>query len=115
MWWHNLAEGQKQHHWHVERTHCNLNRPSIVNPAVLDQIPQKPTIDEIGLPPTLDEIKKTISQTHADKVPRKDVLPIELYNVAGPETLQTFNDIVSRIWETEIMPNAYLDATIVSL
>ena len=33
-----------------------LNRPSTVDPTVLDQIPKKPMITSLDLPPTIDEV-----------------------------------------------------------
>ena len=55
---------------------ANLNIPSTVGPAVLDQIPQNPSIDELDFPTTLDEIMKAIIQTIVFKVPGMDGLPV---------------------------------------
>ena len=44
-----------------------LNRPSTVEPIVLDQIPQKPVITSLDLPPTIDEVSKAIRQTSSGK------------------------------------------------
>ena len=39
----------------------------------------------------------------------------ELYKVAWPKTIQAFHDITSSIWKTEILPDKFRDARIVSL
>ena len=56
-----------------------LSRPSTVDPAVLDQIPQKLTMNSIDLPPTIEEVEKAINQSSCNKVPRMDRISVEIY------------------------------------
>ena len=55
-----------------------LNRPSTVDPTVLDQISQKPVITSLDLPPTIDEISKAIRQTSSENSPGMDGIPAEI-------------------------------------
>ena len=88
-----------------------LNRPSSVDTGALNRIPQQPIQDSLaepqrnqeGDPP--DELRQSI---------RKDGIPAEIYKAAGPNTLETFHDVLN-IWEDEKMPDDLRDAPIVSL
>ena len=74
-----------------------LNRPSTVNTAVLDQIPQKPTLDSLDLSPTLDEVKEAISQTNSGRGPGMNGIHAEIFQSTGPVTLKAFHSIVTSI------------------
>ena len=65
-----------------------LNRPSTVDPTVLDQIPQKPVITSLDLPPTIDEVSKAIRQTSLGKSPGVDGIPVEIFKSPGPVALE---------------------------
>ena len=92
-----------------------LNRPSTVDPAALDLIPQQPTVDSLDLPPTLEEMVKAINQTSSGKAPGMDGLPAELFKAAGPAAREAFHSILTSIWEEEEVPKEFRDATVVSL
>ena len=92
-----------------------LNRPSTVDDATLDSIPQRPTLDALDLPPTMDEIKTAIKQTSSGKAAGMDGIPSELYKAAGPQTLAALHDVFLSIWDEEVIPHDFRDAAIVSL
>ena len=92
-----------------------LNRPSTVDSAALDQIPQKIILEHLDLPPTIDETRIAIRQTSAGKSPGMDGIPAEFFKTAGPVALNTFHAILVSIWEEEDMPDEFKDATIVTL
>ena len=74
-----------------------LNRPSTVDPAVLDYIPQKPTINSLDLPPKMEEVEMAIKQSSSNKALGMDRIPAEIYNEAGPVTLETFHGLLINI------------------
>ena len=80
-----------------------LNRPSIVCPAVLDQISQKSTINSLDLPPTMEEVGKGINQSSSNKALGMDIIPAEIYKAAGPVTLEMFHSLLINIWEEDDM------------
>ena len=72
-------------------------------------------MDDLDSPPTLDEVKKAIKQTSISKASGIDSRFAEIFRTAGPETLNTFHNILTSIWEKEIMPDDIHDAVIVTL
>ena len=68
-----------------------LNRPSTVDPTVLDQIPQKPMITSLDLLPTIDKLSKAIRQTSSGKFPGMDGIPAEIFKSAGPMVLEALH------------------------
>ena len=92
-----------------------LNRPSTVDQAALEQIPQKPTHEDLDLPPTEDEVRAAIKQMNCGKAPGKDGLPAEIFKALGDTAFQAFHDVLCTIWEDEDMPADLRDATIVAL
>ncbi|KAL8588826.1 hypothetical protein ACOMHN_011542 [Nucella lapillus] len=92
-----------------------LNRPSTVSNEALDQIPQRPTLDSLDLPASLEEVHMAIQQTSSGKSPGKDGIHAEIFKTVGPVALDTFHDLLCRIWEEEDMPQEFRDATIISI
>ena len=74
-----------------------LNRPSSVSIAVLDQIPQQPTMEELELPPSVTEIREVIQQMNFDRTSGKDGIPAAVHNEAGLEAVTVFHDILSHL------------------
>ena len=93
----------------------SLNRPSSINNAALDTVPQQLTQEELGLPPTLEEVKKAITQISAGKAPGKDGISAEIHKAAGRAALEAFHSVVAGILEDEDMPQELRDASIISL
>ena len=60
-------------------------------------------------------MKKAIKQTSIGKAPGIDGPPAEILKVAGPDTLDTFHNILNSIWEGLIMLNDFQDAIIINL
>ena len=88
-----------------------LNRPSTVDPTVLDQIPQKPVTTSLDLPPTIDEVSKAIRQTSSGKYPGMDEIPAEIFKSAGPVALEALHSLLTSIWEEEDVPKEFRNAT----
>ena len=72
-------------------------------------------MDDLDFPPTLDDVKKAIKQTSMSKASEIDGLPAKIFMAAGPETLNTFHNILTGIWNEEIMPNDFHDEINITL
>ena len=92
-----------------------LNRPSTVDPTVLDQIPQKPVITSLDLPLTIDEVSKAIKQVSWGKSPVKDGTPAEIFKSAGPVAFEALHSLLTSIWEEEDVPKEFENTTFASL
>ena len=92
-----------------------LNRPSTVNPTVLDQIPQKPVITSLDLPSTIYEVSKAIKQTSSGKSPGMDGISAEIVKSTGLVALEALHSLLTSIWEVEDVPKEFRKATFVSL
>ena len=72
-----------------EHSSILLNRPTTVDPAELDQIPQKPMVTSLDLSRTIDEVSKVLRQTSLGKSPGMDGTPAEVFQVSrsrGPRS-----------------------------
>ena len=92
-----------------------LNRPSTVEQAALQQIPQQLVMEGLDQPPTINEIKKAIFAMNSNRALGKDSIPAEIFKAAGPNALEAFHDVLQSIWSEEDMPEDFCDALIVSL
>ena len=92
-----------------------LNRPSTLDPTVLDQIPQKPVITSLDLSPTIDEVSRAIRQTSSGKSPGMDGIPAEIVKSAGPVALKALHSLPTSIWEEEEVPKEFRNVTFVCL
>ena len=92
-----------------------LNLPSSVDQAALDLIPQNPTLNHLDDPPSFEEIQKATKQMSAGKAAGKDGIPAELFKALSEEAMQTFQSVLTSIWEEEDMPAELRDASIVAL
>ena len=72
-------------------------------------------MDGLYLPLFLDEVTQQLSRPASTKISEIDGIPAEIFKAARPEILNTFNNIMTSIWEEEIMPNDFCDAIIVTL
>lgn len=92
-----------------------LNRPSTVDSDAIDIITQKPTVHCLDLPPTLEEVLKAIGQTSSGKAPGMDGIPAEIFKAVGPVALESFLSLLTSIWEEEVIPKEFRNATVISL
>ena len=105
----------KQHQRWREHFSTLLNRPSAVDPTVLDQIPQKPVITSLDLPRAIDKVLKAIRQTCSGKSPGVDGIPAEVFKSAGPVALEALHSLLTSIWEEEDVSKEFRSVTFVSL
>ena len=92
-----------------------LNRPSTVDPTVLDQIPQKPVITSLDSPLTIDEVSRAIRQTRSGKSPEMGGIPAEIFKSAGPVALEALHSLLTSIWEEDDVSKEFRNTSVVSL
>ena len=84
-----------------------LNRPSTINDAAIDRLPQIETNMELDEPPTLQETSKAINQLSSGKAPGTDAITAEIYKTGGPMLTQKLetNGALYLILEQRIPPS----------
>ena len=63
-----------------------LNRPSSINDAVIQHLPQVAVNPELDIPPS-DEVAQAIKQMSCGKAPGPDAISIEVFKLGGPALL----------------------------
>ena len=92
-----LKEKKSTNDWWRANFSGLLNRSSIVDPAVLDHISQKPTTNSLDLPSTMKEVEKAIIQSSSNKARGMDRNPAKIYKAARPVTLEMFLGLLINI------------------
>ena len=65
--------------------------------------------------PTLEEVKKAISSLKSNKAPGPDSIPAELLKHGGEELAKALHEIIVEVWNSETMPDEWLEGSIVPL
>ena len=92
-----------------------LNRPSTINDAAIDRLPQIETNMELDEPPTLQETSKAINQLSSGKAPGTDAIPAEIYKTGGPMLNQKLTELFTSFWSKGSLPQNFKDTSIVHL
>ena len=92
-----------------------LNRPSAINDAAIDRLPQVTTNDTLDEPPTLLETQKAIQLLSAGKAPGADSIPAEVYKAGGPALVEKLHQLFLLMWQEESIPQDFKDASIIHL
>ena len=92
-----------------------LNRPSTINDAAIDRLPQIETNMELDEPQTLQETSKAINQLSSGKAPGTDAIPAEIYKTGGPMLTQKLLELFTSFWSKGSLPQDFKDASIVHL
>ena len=61
-----------------------LNRPSTINYAAIERLPQAPVNLELDSPPTTEEVVKALKEMSSGKAPESDAIPADVYKAGGP-------------------------------
>ena len=92
-----------------------LNRPSSVNDAAINRLPQVECnllLDEFT---TVAETVKAIKLLPSGKTPRSDVIPAEIYKAEGTPVAKKMTELFHIIWRKEAIPQEFKDASIIHL
>ena len=94
-----------------------LNRPSSINDAAIQRLPQVAFNPELDIPPSEDEVAKAIKQMSCGKAPGPDAIPAEVFKSGGPAFLTKLTELFKFFWENETLPQQFefKDATIVHI
>jgi hypothetical protein len=92
-----------------------LNVPGDIEPSALDRIQQHPTIESLDDTPTIDEVAKAIDAMKDGKAPGQDGIPAEVWKYGGQNLLVKLHDLIIQIWKEGEVPQAWKDASIVTI
>ena len=92
-----------------------LNRPSTINDEAIQRLPQVATNEALAIPPTENEVAKAIKQMSVGKAPGPDAIPAEVFQSGGPSLITKLTELFQSVWESEILPQDFKDATIVHI
>ena len=92
-----------------------LNRPSSINDAAIQRLPQVAINPELDTPPSEDEVAKAIKQMLCGEAPGPDAIPAEVFKSGGPALLTKLTALFKSFWDNETLPQEFKDATIVHI
>ena len=92
-----------------------LNRSSHTNEEAINRLPQNTINLNMGNPPTLSELEIAIHQLSSGKAPGADAIPAEVYKHTGPLLRNKLKQLIDVIWDQEIVPQEFKDASIIHL
>ena len=101
-------------HW-ADHFNLVLNRPSVVDDMVLDDIPQLLCDDHVAMSPHVDEVSDAIQQMSSIKACGLDDLPAEIFKHGGRILVEILTQLYSLIWQHEAVHKDFKDATIIHL
>ena len=65
--------------------------------------------------PTLEEVSEAINSLKNNKASGPDNIPVELLKMGGEELSKVIYELVNRIWNTETLPDEWLEGAILPL
>lgn len=92
-----------------------LNRLSIFDDSVIDEVPKLPLKLELAEPPTIKEVDKVISLLANYKAPGLDTILAEVFKCGGAVLTARLFRLFETIFRTEMVPQDFKDAYIVHL
>ena len=84
-----------------------LNRPSVVDDTVLDEIPQLACEDHLAVSPHVDEVSDAIQHMSSGKACGLDGLPAEIFKHGGRILVEKLTQLYSLIWQYEAVPKDF--------
>ncbi|KAI8495055.1 hypothetical protein Bbelb_270410 [Branchiostoma belcheri] len=92
-----------------------LNRHTVVDDSILDDIPVLPTMVELDDLPTLPEVQAALNSLKNNKAAGPDGVPGEILCCGGEALAQCLLSFVTASWETGCVPQQWKDADLVSI
>eukprot|EP00061_Rhincodon_typus_P009885 g33719.t1 len=99
-----------RHHWGVH-FRDDLDQGCVVDPSVLDRIPQHATRSN----PAPHEVEKAICQLKNNRAVGADAIPVEALKHRGKELFLELHVLVWLIWKEESNPGELQDVTVLSV
>ena len=76
-----------------------LNRPSNVDPIILDRLEQHPLKEMLDVKPNLEEVAKAVKQMNSGKAPGLDGISAELLKLGGQKMIELLLEVYVSIWD----------------
>ena len=92
-----------------------LNVPGDIEPDVLDNIQQRIINTCLDVIPTMDEMARSIAGLKDGKAPEGDGIPAEVWKHGGAKLVNRLYQLISNAWEEGSVPQAWKDASIVTI
>ncbi|KAL8594800.1 hypothetical protein ACOMHN_047517 [Nucella lapillus] len=92
-----------------------LNRPSSIDPSIIEQIQSRPLQMELDDPLTKDEVARAIAQLQCGKSAGPDGIPPEVFKAGSQLLIQKFTEFLYMCWEDGCLPQDLKNARIVHL
>ncbi|KAJ0183487.1 hypothetical protein K1T71_001463 [Dendrolimus kikuchii] len=93
-----------------------LNPPSHgVDLAYIDSLEALPISSELDKEPTFEEFVSAVNKLKNGKATGLDTLPAELYKYGGECVQKSLFELITRIWQSGVVPQEWKDATICKL
>ena len=86
-----------------------------IDHSILSKVTQHPVANELADPPTLDEVVRAVMHFKKMKAAGRDGIMVELIQHGGPMALKALHSLISTIWESEFVPQEWVEAVIVPL
>ncbi|KAI8493130.1 hypothetical protein Bbelb_291340 [Branchiostoma belcheri] len=92
-----------------------LNRHTVVDDSILDEIPVLPTMVDLEEFPTLPEVQGALNSLKNNKAAGPDGVPGEILRCGGEALAQCLLSFVTASWESGCVPQQWKDADLVSI
>ena len=92
-----------------------LNRPSIIEDQIIDDLPQRSLINLLDECPTIAEAKKAVDHLQSGKAPGPDGIPPEIFKSGGYALLVRLTNFFQLCWDNGVLPQDLKDANIIHL
>ena len=92
-----------------------LNRPSSIDPSVIEEIPERPLCTDLGDLPTENEVEEAIKELQCGKAAGPDGIPPEVFKTGGQLLVKKLTEFLCMCWEDGCLPQDLKDARIVHL
>ena len=92
-----------------------LNVSGEIEQEALDRIHQQDTNTCLDEPPTMEDLKRAIASLKDGKTPGGDGVPAEVWKHGGTCMTIKLHDLICKAWDDGSVPQAWKDATIVTI
>ncbi|XP_074627031.1 uncharacterized protein LOC141885034 [Acropora palmata] len=92
-----------------------LNRPSSIDPSVIEEIPERPLCTDLDDLPTENEVEEAIKELQCGKAAGPDGIPPEVFKTGGQLLVKKLTEFLCMCWEDGCLPQDLKDARIVHL
>ena len=92
-----------------------LNRTSLVNPDVIEDLIQRQVIQELDIPPSLKEVEIAVKVMNIRKASGKDGIVAEMLQQGGENICRLLLTVFQHVWRKSEAPQDWRDVILVSL